>query len=326
MLRSFARGLSAVRSVKSVLIPQRASLSQGVRSIHTTQRWSKPCADASNEVLRARFSVSRRFYALPAAHGGKLINLVASGSKLEQLKKEAVSLPTLRLNQRHLCDVELLLNGAFSPLRGFMGQEDYECVCTNMRLKDGTLFPLPITLDLSEEMGAKLRVGQRITLIDSESDSIAIMTIRSLWRPDRERESDLTFGTRELGHAGAQYLLEQSGPIYVSLLVLRVMRTHRSLTPRSAASSTDCSCRRTTTTRRCATRPASCASCSTRTAGTRSSHFRRAIQVDSGVCVLACACDCVVRAHSASRASRAHRARRRAGGSEFESSRCCWWM
>jgi sulfate adenylyltransferase len=67
------------------------------------------------------------------------------------LRAEALKLPTLRLNARQLCDIELLLNGAFSPLDGFMTRADYDSVVVNMRLADGTLFPLPITLDVSEK-------------------------------------------------------------------------------------------------------------------------------------------------------------------------------
>lgn len=93
----------------------------------------------------------RRMYSLPAHGGGKLLDLVASGAKHEKLRKEATSLPQLRLNQRHLCDIELILNGAFTPLDGFMEKADYESVCENMRLKNGVLFPMPITLDITEE-------------------------------------------------------------------------------------------------------------------------------------------------------------------------------
>ena len=92
-----------------------------------------------------------RAYSLPAHGGGKLLDLVATGAKHEKLRKEATSLSQLRLNQRHLCDIELILNGAFTPLDGFMEKADYESVCENMRLTNGVLFPMPITLDISEE-------------------------------------------------------------------------------------------------------------------------------------------------------------------------------
>jgi sulfate adenylyltransferase len=114
-----------------------------------------------------------------------------------------------------LCDIELLLNGAFSPLDGFMNRADYDSVCKDMRLANGTLFPLPITLDVSEADAANLKRGTSVTLVDAEGDQIAILDVGDVWRPDLRREAEQVFGTTETGHSGAAYLVEQSLPVYV---------------------------------------------------------------------------------------------------------------
>lgn len=99
-----------------------------------------------------------------SAHGGSLLELVASGARLASLRADAVALPVVKLNARHLCDLDLLLSGAFSPLNGFMGREDYERVVREMRLASGVLFPLPITLDVGEAVAKKLHRGDRCVL------------------------------------------------------------------------------------------------------------------------------------------------------------------
>ena len=88
-------------------------------------------------------------------HGGELVNLLVDADKAEALKTESQHYPSLTLSQRQVCDLELLMNGAFSPLTGFMGQADYESVVDNMRLADGTVWPVPIVLDVPAEVCRK---------------------------------------------------------------------------------------------------------------------------------------------------------------------------
>ena len=89
-------------------------------------------------------------------HGGELIQLIAQPDRIAELKSHSKEWPSWDLTGRQLCDLELLLTGGFSPLRGFMTRADYEGVCHNMRLANGTLWPMPITLDVTEEFAKKL--------------------------------------------------------------------------------------------------------------------------------------------------------------------------
>ena len=140
---------------------------------------------------------------------------MATTERAAELLAESVQLPSVILNDRQLCDLELLLIGGFSPLEGFMGEDGYESVLENMRLSDGTLWPLPITLDVSEKIAGTISVNNRILLRDKESFPLAILTITDIWPPDLEGESEQVFGTADLLHPGAFYLLDESRPIYV---------------------------------------------------------------------------------------------------------------
>ena len=94
-------------------------------------------------------------------HGGKLVDLTVSPARANEIKSQSRDWPSWDLTPRQLCDLELLCNGGFSPLTGFMGKADYESVCDKMRLTDGTLWPMPITLDVSQEFADKLKTGDK---------------------------------------------------------------------------------------------------------------------------------------------------------------------
>src|SRR5690349_9813039 len=108
---------------------------------------------------------------------------MASPERNAELRAESRDWPSWDLSPRQLCDLELLLNGGFSPLRSFLGQKDYESVCANMRLADGTIWPMPITLDVSEEFAAALRPGQTIALRDPEGVMLAALQVEETWTP-----------------------------------------------------------------------------------------------------------------------------------------------
>ncbi len=148
---------------------------------------------------------------LIAPHGGILHNLLVEGEALEALKEESLSLLSITLTDRQLCDLELLLNGAFSPLQGFMNRAVYDGVVDEMRLPEGTLWPIPITLDLPEEQAKKLSGGDRIALRDQEGLLIAVMTVGDVWQPDKSREAKRVFGTQDVTHPGVGYLLGTAG-------------------------------------------------------------------------------------------------------------------
>ena len=118
---------------------------------------------------------------LVAPHGGTLVNLLASDARVAELKEASRDWPSWDLTDRQVCDLELLLNGAFSPLQGFMGRKDYEAVRDDLRLAGGTLWPIPITLDVTPELAEKLSPGDRLALRDPEGVMLAVLTIVDLW-------------------------------------------------------------------------------------------------------------------------------------------------
>lgn len=152
---------------------------------------------------------------LPAPHGGRLCQLLVPPEQADALRLEAATLPAWDLTARQLCDLELLLNGGFSPLTGFMGQADYERVVDDMRLADGTLWPMPVTLDVSAEFAEELAPGARLALRGADNTPLAILTIDSLWQPDREHEARQVFGSNDPLHPGVAHLQQHSHPVYV---------------------------------------------------------------------------------------------------------------
>src|SRR5207245_6864369 len=106
-----------------------------------------------------------------------------------------------------LCDLELLTNGAFSPLRGFLGRRDYEAVCGSMRLADGALWPIPVTLDVTEEFRRSIGPGASIALRDPEGAMLAVLHVEEVWSPDRRAEAEAVYGTTDTRHAGVANVL-----------------------------------------------------------------------------------------------------------------------
>lgn len=139
----------------------------------------------------------------------------ASGSERQELLDEAGRLPAWCLTQRQRCDLELILNGGFTPLDGFLSRADYESVIRSMRLASGKLWPIPVVLDVDQSFADRLTTGQRITLTDEEGVPIALMTIRDLWIPSREEEAQLVYRTTDPHHSGVEYLLERTHPVYI---------------------------------------------------------------------------------------------------------------
>ncbi len=119
------------------------------------------------------------------------------------------------LTDRQLYDCELILDGSFSPLNGFMTENDYTSVLETMRLKNGSLFPIPIVLDVNEKFSEKLNFGEEIVLRDKEGFQIAKLMIESIWKPDFIREADLIYGTNDRLHPAVDYLFKQGKNVYV---------------------------------------------------------------------------------------------------------------
>ena len=149
-------------------------------------------------------------------HGGQLTNLILDREHAAQTKAESRDFPSWDLTPRQICDLEMLLNGGFSPLTGFMNQVDYEGVCNDMHLKSGILWPMPITLDVSEAFAKNLTPGStKVALRDAEGVMIAILHVEEVWQPDRSAEAKSVFGSTSQAHPGVAYLMNRSHPYYV---------------------------------------------------------------------------------------------------------------
>jgi sulfate adenylyltransferase len=148
-------------------------------------------------------------------HGGTLKDLYLSAAEAKAERDKALDLTSYDLSPRQLCDIELLLNGAFSPLEGFLGKADYESVVESMRLADGTLWPVPSTLDVSQAFADGISPGDEIALRDQEGVLIATMRVDDIWTPDKAAEARGVFGTEDVTHPGVHYLMHQAGPVYL---------------------------------------------------------------------------------------------------------------
>ncbi|MEE8236848.1 MAG: bifunctional sulfate adenylyltransferase/adenylylsulfate kinase, partial [Gammaproteobacteria bacterium] len=148
-------------------------------------------------------------------HGGELKNLYLPPQAVEDEKSRARDIPSWDLSMRQLCDLELLLNGAFSPLEGFMGADDYNAVLANMRLADGVLWPIPITLDVTEAFAASVEPGARIALRDPEGVLIATLDVDSKFIPEKKAEALAVFGSADEAHPAVHYLNNQANDVYL---------------------------------------------------------------------------------------------------------------
>ncbi len=154
-------------------------------------------------------------HTLMAPHGGTLVSLIAGPDRAAELKAASKDWLSWDLTPRQLCDLELLANGGFSPLRGFLNRADYDSVCSRMHLADGTLWPMPITLDVPEELAGKLKKGDMLALRDPEGVMLAALHVEDVWKPDLTAEAHSVFGSANPEHPGVAHLLTRSHPCYV---------------------------------------------------------------------------------------------------------------
>ncbi|MFN3262197.1 MAG: bifunctional sulfate adenylyltransferase/adenylylsulfate kinase [Pikeienuella sp.] len=141
--------------------------------------------------------------------------LYVSGDSAAKLKTEAGALLSWDLTPRQICDLELLMNGGFNPLKGFLGEADYNSVVETMRLADATLWPIPITLDVSEAFAEKVGPDTDIALRDQEGVILAIMSITDKWLPNKAREAEKVYGADDLAHPAVNYLHHTAGKVYL---------------------------------------------------------------------------------------------------------------
>ena len=139
--------------------------------------------------------------------------LYVTHDRVQEMKMAATELTSWDLTPRQICDLELLMNGGFNPLKGFLTEADYNCVVENMRLADGTLWPMPITLDVTQDFADSVELGQKIALRDQEGVILATIKVTDSWLPNKAREAENVFGANDLAHPAVNYLHNQAGSI-----------------------------------------------------------------------------------------------------------------
>ena len=159
---------------------------------------------------------------LIAPYGGTLCDLYADEDRRRELLAASRDWPSWTLTPRQSCDLELLMNGGFSPLRGFMTRADYDGVVSRMRLADGALWPIPVALDIGRDAAEKLTPGQTLALRDGQGNLLAALRADDIWEPDLEEEAAAVYSSRSGGpcakldeHPGVQRLRGRTGPVCV---------------------------------------------------------------------------------------------------------------
>jgi len=142
-------------------------------------------------------------------HGGKLINREAAGTERQELLQKAQSLPAIKLNAREISDLEMIANGAFSPLEGFLGESDYRSVRANMRLANGVAWSIPVTLSVTDEQAKRLKEGEDVSLYQGENHLLGVLHLTEKYRYDKEREAELVYRTMDEAHPGVRALYNQ---------------------------------------------------------------------------------------------------------------------
>ena len=148
-------------------------------------------------------------------HGGLLRELYLGEATAEKEKVKAMEFKSWDMTDRQLCDIELILNGAFSPLEGFLNRDDYQGVLGKMRLQSGLLWPIPINLDVTEQFADSLSSGEQVALRDREGVIIAILEVQDIWKPDKREEAESVYQTLEEAHPGVDYLFNRAHEVYL---------------------------------------------------------------------------------------------------------------
>jgi len=142
-------------------------------------------------------------------HGGTLVNRIVTDAEASTLREEAAGLPRIELSAKQACDLEMIAIGAFSPLTGFVGREDFESICNNMRLADGTVFPIPVTLAVDEDVKATLSEGGRAALYHADGTLLAVMDVAEIYGHDRSIEMPGVFRTTDEAHPGVKAVMDE---------------------------------------------------------------------------------------------------------------------
>ena len=142
-------------------------------------------------------------------HGGTLINRIVSETQAATLREEAANLPRIELSSKQACDLEMIAIGAFSPLTGYVGKADFDSICNEMRLANGTVFPIPVTLAVDETVKGTLSEGGRAALYHADGTLLAVMDVAELYDHNRDIEMDGVFRTRDEAHPGVKAIMDE---------------------------------------------------------------------------------------------------------------------
>lgn len=146
------------------------------------------------------------------AHGGHLINRIATPAERQEFMEKAGSLPKIKLDKRTLSDLEMIAIGGFSPLNGFMEKDDYESVVVNMRLKNGLPWSIPITLSVSEEIAGSIKEGSWVRLDSPSGEFAGVLELTQKFHYKKAHEANNVYGTQETKHPGVKVLYD-AGPV-----------------------------------------------------------------------------------------------------------------
>jgi sulfate adenylyltransferase len=146
---------------------------------------------------------------LISAHGGELINRLATESQIANALSQAENLPRIQLSERSLSDLELIAIGGFSPLKGFMAEADYQAVVSQMRLAKGLPWSIPITLPVDKAIAESLKIGELVRLDDPEGQFIGILELAEKYSYDKELEAIQVYGTKDEAHPGLKVVFDQ---------------------------------------------------------------------------------------------------------------------
>ncbi len=155
-------------------------------------------------------------------HGGKLVNKIATEEEKKQLEEKAKNLTKITIADRYVSDCEMIANGGFSPLEGFMCKEDAENVINNLHLKNGLLWSIPIVLPIKQEIFSKLEIGDEVALYDKNDRLIAVMVIEDKFNLDLENYCQNVFKTTDIEHPGVK-VVKEAGNNFIGGEIVRLI-------------------------------------------------------------------------------------------------------
>ncbi len=158
-------------------------------------------------------------------HGGTLVDRLVTDGEAQEVLARAARLTPIPLDARTSADAELIATGAFSPLRGFVGHDDYASIITNMRLANGAVFSIPITLTAPRERARSLRVGEEASLVEASGEPVGTIAVEDVFELEPEREAREVYKTTDASHPGVAYLQSRGDALGIGGAITLARRT-----------------------------------------------------------------------------------------------------